>query len=356
MKQTISLILALMTALTLSACGTESADRSNATVNRTYKLANAASSGSQSESSSQSEGTTTSRTVPLLYYPDSSGQYIISRELTSLSLSDQALDVKLVSALIDQGVLHQGVVLNNISFGLSDAKKAKDKKEVVLLDFSKDLQKQVSSCNANEERLLIGSVADTFLSAYGRELAQITVAGKKLVSPNEVSYTDPISWYDSCDLEPFTKTAHIDGTRLKLSLTRMYSDAGFLIDQDTDNFTYSYQSTTHTACFQAPDTRHQDETPATLTITASDLSQAATLQKARQTLGSGNIKESSVTIGTNQVSAACLTVTGNQGGKACYVFTDDKRVWLAKLTWNAGEEDTRLARLDYMLTTFLAVS
>lgn len=356
MKQTISLILALMTALTLSACGIESANRSNDTVNRTYKLADAASSGSQSDTAAQSSAAAPSRTVPMLYYPDSSGQYIISRELTGFSLSDQTLDVKLVSALITQGVLHQGVVLNNISFGLSNAKKNKDKKEAVLLDFSKDLQKQVSGCDPNQERLLIGSIVDTFLSAYGREVAQITVAGKTLVSTNQISYADPVPWYDACNLEPFTKTAHIDDTRLKLSLTRKYSDAGFLIDQDTDNFTYTYQAATHTACFQAPDTPHQDETPATLTITASDLSQAAALQQARQALGSGKVKESSVTVGTNQVSAACLTSTGNQGGKACYVFTDDKRVWVAQLTWNADEEHTRLARMDYMLTTFVAVS
>ena len=61
-------------------------------------------------------------------------------------------------------------------------------------------------------------------------------------------------------------------------------------------------------------------------------------------------------MGVNQVQATGLTVSGDQGGSACYVFTDDDRTWLAQLSWNAGEEETRLARMHYMLSTFQAVS
>lgn len=45
MRQSLSLLLVVMTALALSACG-QDADGSPATVNRTYKLADAASSSS----------------------------------------------------------------------------------------------------------------------------------------------------------------------------------------------------------------------------------------------------------------------------------------------------------------------
>lgn len=43
MRQTLSLLLVVMTALSLSACGQEAGGETNATVNRTYKLADAAS-------------------------------------------------------------------------------------------------------------------------------------------------------------------------------------------------------------------------------------------------------------------------------------------------------------------------
>ncbi len=352
MKQTISLILVLMTALALSACGRKSSGNSTNTVNRTYKLADASSSGSGSQAvPSESDKDTPTRTAPLLYYPDSTGQYIVNRELPSLSLSDHTLDVKLVSALIEAGVLNQNVSLNSISFDVSE-----EDKEVILLDFNKNLQKQVSGCNQAKENLLIGSIVNTFLSAYDRELAHITVEGKKLTSKNEFSYADPVPWYDACGLEPFTETAKINGTKLKLSLTRMYSDAGFLINWDTEQFSYRYDAATHTASFHAPDTRHQGEAPASLSISPSTLTEAATLAQVRQSLGSRKVEESSVTVGTNQVSAACLTVSDDKGGTAYYIFSEDGRVWLAELAWNSGEEDTRLARMDYMLSTFQAIS
>lgn len=93
MRQSLSLLLVVMTALALSACG-QDADGSPATVNRTYKLADAASSSSGGPDGTQSDAPP-SRTCPLLYYPDSTGSYLVSRELSGLSLSDQTLDVKL---------------------------------------------------------------------------------------------------------------------------------------------------------------------------------------------------------------------------------------------------------------------
>ena len=129
MRQTLSLLLVVMTALSLSACGQEAGGETNATVNRTYKLADAASGSDPGGAESDAAP---SRTCPLLYYPDSTGKYIVSRELAALSLSDQTLDVKLVEALVSAGVLDRSVTLKGISFDLSEDKS----QEVVLLDFS----------------------------------------------------------------------------------------------------------------------------------------------------------------------------------------------------------------------------
>jgi hypothetical protein len=203
--------------------------------------------------------------------------------------------------------------------------------------------------------MLMGCLVDTFLSAYDRDLAKITVEGKRLVSPNEYSYRNPVPWYNTCDEEPFTKTVRQDGVRLKISLERMYSEAGFLMEQDTENFTYRYDAATHTASFHAPDTRHRDETPASLTIASTEQTKTGALGQARKAL-EGEISETAEKLGVNQVDATCLSASGERGGQAYWVFLDDGKVWVAHSHWNKGEEETRLARMNYMLSTFQAIS
>ena len=344
MRQILSVLL-LVVFLGLNGCG-HSHTSSAETVNRTYKLSDATSSGGPKEPEAVSLPTS-----PLLYHPDSTGQYLVSRELSDLSLSDPTLDVKLVEALVDSGILQKDVTLNSISFDLTEDKK----QEIVLLDFNDALQRQFSGCEAEQERMLMGSLVDTFLSAYDRDLAIVTVEGNRLVSPNDYVYRNAVPWYECCDTTPFTKTVRQDDVRLKLSLARMYSDAGFLIEQDTETFTYRYDSATHTASFHAPDTRHRDEIPAFLTIAPSAQSQTQTLAQARQKL-KGTVTESTQKIGVNQVDAVCLTASDQLSNTTYCVFSDDGRVWLAQVYWNPGEEQTRLARMEYMLSTFQAIS
>ena len=285
-KQPLTLALALLAVLTLSSCdGLTGGDSSRQTVNRTYKLAEAASSqGGAAPADDTADAATAVRTTPVLYHPDSTGKYLVSQELTTLSLRDQTLDVKLVDALHQAGVLDSGVTLQSLSFDMAEDKTT----ELVLLDFNKRLQNQVKTCQTpEEERLLIGSVVNTFLSAYDRQGVQLTVNGKRLYSNFEdFSYRDPVLWYPASITEPYTARETIDDVKLKVTLTQMYSEAGFLLDQDTGTFHYRYDYTTHTASYHAQDTRQRAQTPAYLSIRTSDMSQEGVLNQLRQEFGS----------------------------------------------------------------------
>ena len=94
-KQPLTLALAFLAILTLSSCDSlTGGDTSRQTVNRTYKLAEAASSqGGAAPVDDTTDTTAAVRTTPVLYHPDSTGQYLVSKELTTISLRDQTLDV-----------------------------------------------------------------------------------------------------------------------------------------------------------------------------------------------------------------------------------------------------------------------
>lgn len=352
-KRTIALALALFLAFPLSGCDSLlGEDEPRQTVNRTYKLAEATSSQGGA-APAEEDSAATIRTTPVLYHPDSTGEYLVCQALTTLSLQDQGLDVKLIRALIQAGVLEQGVTLQSLSFDWAEDNRT----ELVLLDFNKRFQNQVKACQTpEEERLLVGSVVNTFLSAYDRQGVLLTVNGTRLYSNFEdYSYRDPVLWYPTVLSEPYTVREKVDGVSLKVELTPMYSETGFLLDQDTETFHYRYDYSTRTASYHAQDTRHRAQTPAYLSITTSSLSQASVLTQLRQELGSG-VKESTASIGKDQIQAAYLTKTENQEGVGVYCFRTDGKTWIARLHWNVGEEETRLPRMNLMLTTFQAVS
>lgn len=352
-KRTLALALALLLTLPLSGCDSLlGGDESYQTVNRTYKLAEAASSQGGA-TLVEDTPSVTARTAPVLYHPDSTGKYIVCRELTSLSLQDQALDVKLVEALTQAKVLDGSVTLRSLSFDWSEDNSL----ELVLLDFNKRFQNQVKACQTpEEERLLVGSVVNTFLSAYDRQGVLLTVNGERLYSNFEdYSYRDPVLWYPTVLSEPYTTRAKLDNVSLKVELTPMYSEAGFLLDQDTETFHYRYDYATHTASYHAQDTRRRAQTPAYLSITTSGMSLEGVLTQLRQELGSG-VKESTQSIGKDQIQATYLTKTENQEGTGVYCFQADGKTWIARTHWNTGEEETRLPRMKLMLSTFQAVS
>ena len=102
-RRPLSLALVILAILALSSCdGLTGGDSSRQTVNRTYKLAEAASSqGGAAPADDTTDTTAAVRTIPVLYQPDATGKYLVSKELTTLSLRDQTLDVKLVEEPYD---------------------------------------------------------------------------------------------------------------------------------------------------------------------------------------------------------------------------------------------------------------
>ena len=156
-RRPLSLALVILAILALPSCdGLTGGDTSRQTVNRTYKLAEAASSqGGAAPADDTTDTTAAVRTIPVLYQPDATGKYLVSKELTTLSLRDQTLDVKLVDALHQAGVLDSGVTLQSLSLDMAEDKTT----ELVLLDFNKRFQNQLKTCQTpEEERLLVGSV------------------------------------------------------------------------------------------------------------------------------------------------------------------------------------------------------
>lgn len=95
---------------------------------------------------------------------------------------DAALIVEL---LIEHSMLEDGIQLNSIKLD----------KTQLNLDFNQQFLDQLNSCGTGGERMLIGTVVNTFLSVYEAETVYITVDGE-IMESGHVIYDFPIGFIE----------------------------------------------------------------------------------------------------------------------------------------------------------------
>lgn len=83
-----------------------------------------------------------------------------------------------LSALIDKEMLPEDIVVNSLEESEKDGEKVLD------LDFSQGFAAYVSNMGSTGEYMIIGSVCNTFLDAYGCEKIRITVEGGVFATGN----------------------------------------------------------------------------------------------------------------------------------------------------------------------------
>lgn len=116
-----------------------------------------------------------------IYYGNGASE-MLSSEKTAM---EQVTAEKLIEALLRHNIVSLGTKVN--SFEEEDADGVKKLK----LDLSKTFREYLKTMTQEGEKIIISSVAATFLEAYGAEEITITVEGKALETEH-ASYEEPI--------------------------------------------------------------------------------------------------------------------------------------------------------------------
>lgn len=128
----------------------------------------------------QTEETSEQKEV-MIYYGNGASE-MLSSEKTAM---EQVTAEKLIEALLRHNIVSLGTKVN--SFEEEDADGVKKLK----LDLSKTFREYLKTMTQEGEKIIISSVAVTFLEAYGAEEITITVEGKALETEH-ASYEEPI--------------------------------------------------------------------------------------------------------------------------------------------------------------------
>ena len=127
--------------------------------------------------------------IPTTIPPVSIGIYIPNDNadawnITTVDMAEPSPEL-IVACLIDNGVLNREIALN--TFELVDNQ--------IRLDFNEAFLDQLRTYGTAGERMMIGSVVNTFLSAYNAETVSITVDGE-IMESGHVIYDFPLSFQE----------------------------------------------------------------------------------------------------------------------------------------------------------------
>lgn len=116
-----------------------------------------------------------------LYTPNENVDGFEKREVTLGTLDAQAI----LELLIAEDVLNENVALNSVE--LQD--------DQLVLDFNTAYYDQLVTYGTTGELMMMGSVVNTFISAYGAETVMITVDGQ-IMESGHVVYDFPLEFYN----------------------------------------------------------------------------------------------------------------------------------------------------------------
>lgn len=283
------------------------------------------------------------RNTPMtVFYGDEEAEFIIHKTVM-VSAVDKT---EIVNQLILQNILTKGTKLNHFS------KTDKSGKTILKLDFSKEFLDRLDGAGTAGERIIMGSVVNTFLHAYEADSVKITVDGKTIETGHTV-YDNSQYEYAPGEETSLTQSISIGGSEKKIELLRIYNELGFAIDYDYEHFDYDFKE--KTASFMVPVKVTKGKPNIYLSVQISDQKQQDIIDGLKLQAGKGTIEEKKTSFGTDSYSAVLLTVQeGKKSSSAItryYVTTQNKKTYMIELGDYVAAETDYGKRLSMMLNT-----
>lgn len=122
--------------------------------------------------------------IQVTVYYGNSGSLDLKQEVMAL---DELTPDNLIDSLAKHNIVSLDTKVNSFE------EEASDEGKILKLDLSGGFREYLKTMTENAEKVILASVADTFLEAYGAELIQITIEGSPLETVHE-SYEEPMEF------------------------------------------------------------------------------------------------------------------------------------------------------------------
>ena len=181
MKKSISLFLVIALVFALCACGAPAEKPVETSVPTPAQTAAPTETPAQPEST---EAPAKAETVKVtLYHGDDNAEHLVAEECELPELSPEAILAK----LYEMGVLSEEITCNGCVV---------DSSNTLMLDLSENFKTMVESTGTAGELMLMGSLVNSFLSAYGADGMILSVEGKAISTGHEI-YDYTLTFYET---------------------------------------------------------------------------------------------------------------------------------------------------------------
>ena len=279
-----------------------------------------------------------------LYYGDQNAEYLLSKTVDVPEITPAAI----LSALQDAGVVDKAVTIE----------KSQLDGDAISVDCSAAFQTQLQQQGTAGERILVGSVVNTFLTAYGAKELTLSAGGKAL--EGHMDYSEPLTFFEAAPETTITAPLTIEGEQTDLELTKILSQLGCAIGYDPSQFTYDPASSIAPVTFLPKDS---SDTVTRFTIRTSQASvKDEMVLLTKEETATLKDQDDKATVGADALPATRLTFQEERdkdvGGLRVaqyYLLEGNSKTWIVQLQTFAEAQETLLPRMEAMLGTFQLV-
>lgn len=180
--------------------------------------------------------------VPMkVYYGDSNAEFVVSKTVYVPEITEE----QVVSALIQASILPEDAKVLNLKIGEEGVNSESKSLQV---DFNKAVATAMNATGTSGEEIMIRSIVNTFLSAYGASTVKFTVEGKPLESGHAV-YDEYMTFQDAAAPSEYPVEVMLEGMKEEINFLKTYCDLGFAIGYDYTSFSYNYEPGSEKASF-----------------------------------------------------------------------------------------------------------
>ena len=302
--------------------------------------------GNEQQDSSSSEGEDKSEVTTLdVYYGDSNGQYLLFKEVEVAEITP----ARIIEELASYDVLPSDVKVNRIEFLEENGESA------MMIDFSSDFAESLYQMGTSGEWIMIGSVTNTFLSAYHVDKMMMTVDGEIVESGHSV-YDEYLYLFDASHHTTTSDEILIDGREETVELEIFFNpELSFEIGYDTSLFEYTYDDDFNVASFMAPNPDIEVYPNVFLSVSTIDYNVEDTLEGLKlQSFTDQIVEIENVTVGTE--TATLLELRGGADPTdrivMFYVLEHMDKTYLIEVDYYVEVETEYLPRFEQMLSLF----